>query len=56
MISYKPVISITVTAIYEKDKLINYVLLERQNDHTVQSFFLDKAAMKQHIKDLIRSI
>lgn len=56
MISYKPVISITVTVIYEKDNLVNYELLERQDDHIVQTFFIDKADMKNHIKDLIRSI
>ena len=58
MIHADPMITLTISAIYDEDRIANYEIIETDH-HTneeIQSFFIDKKDMKQYIKDLIRSL
>ena len=57
MISDKLMITLTVSALYDGDDLINYeVKKEDSEGYQVLSYFKEPKDMKQYIKDLIRSL
>lgn len=61
MIHAEPVISLSITALYDEEGLSNYEVIEFHYDkdeeiQRIQNFFIDKKDMKQYIKNLIRSL